>query len=597
MLLPHRRWLSLLLAGARPLPLLFHTSFARFFSSSQKNRRLDCTLSSLLYYLVRLLICAELCRPARLWQPSLHSPGMINYPRTSWYGLGYLIQFRGSVLWRCIPAVAVACVINWAALEGHLDFLANGQTGGASAWLAHPYTFQLVWIVFGYLMVTRINMSYSRYWEGVTMVKNMHSKWADACGQIISFDRSRSTECNLTSDPFCCHIVRLFSQMSAMATMRLHIVEPGESILFDRLEGKSAQKTRMPALSKHVGNVGASFRKRSTTVAPAPSATSMSPATDVDANLGEVSKIAAKHNRHDHHRHTKAEKIDELAAGISREERRLLLAAPCPVFATAQRIQRSIITRLHAGGMKAPPPIISRIFQEVSNGLLFYNNATKMKEVPVPFPYVQLNALLLNIFSVLLCPIAIASFTTLPWLSITTTALTVTSFYSVFIVANELEDPFGAEDNDMPMIEYHEEFCASLCALITNAWLPEDQWLQPEGRWVRPRNVALGVNAFCGKIGKTGVALGKKDWAAGARPYDSLLNRAKANRARKVEANFMPSLPGFKKKAPPKFPGVVVPDDVEDSASVIQRAVRARNAARMASKVSKKNLLAACSSD
>jgi hypothetical protein len=51
MLLPHRRWLSLLLAGARPLPLLFHTSFARFFSSSQKNRRLDCTLSSLLYYL------------------------------------------------------------------------------------------------------------------------------------------------------------------------------------------------------------------------------------------------------------------------------------------------------------------------------------------------------------------------------------------------------------------------------------------------------------------------------------------------------------------------------------------------------------------
>ena len=89
--------------------------------------------------------------------------------------------------------------------------------------------------------------------------------------------------------------------------------------------------------------------------------------------------------------------------------------------------------------------------------LLFYNNATKMKEVPVPFPYVQLNALLLNLFACLLCPIAIASFTTVAWLSITTTVVTVISFYSVFIVANELEDPFGTEVNDMPMLEFHEE--------------------------------------------------------------------------------------------------------------------------------------------
>ena len=67
----------------------------------------------------------------------------------------------------------------------------------------------------------------------------------------------------------------------------------------------------------------------------------------------------------------------------------------------------------------------------------------------------------------LLCPIAIASFTAVPWLSIGTTAVTVISFYAVFIVANELEDPFGSDVNDMPMLEYHEEFCASLCAMIT----------------------------------------------------------------------------------------------------------------------------------
>jgi predicted membrane chloride channel (bestrophin family) len=111
---------------------------------------------------------------------------MIHYDRTSWYGLEYFLMWRGSVFPRCLPITAVSCVVNWAVLQGYINF----SDKDSDEWLAHPYTFQLVGIVFGYLMVTRISMSYSRYWEGVTMIKNMHSKWADACGQIIAFDRS-----------------------------------------------------------------------------------------------------------------------------------------------------------------------------------------------------------------------------------------------------------------------------------------------------------------------------------------------------------------------------------------------------------------------
>ena len=40
-----------------------------------------------------------------------------------------------------------------------------------------------------------------------------------------------------------------------------------------------------------------------------------------------------------------------------------------------------------------------------------YNSAVKMKEVPVPFAYVQFNALLLILFAIV-TPIAIACFTT-----------------------------------------------------------------------------------------------------------------------------------------------------------------------------------------
>lgn len=415
------------------------------------------------------------------------------------------------------------------------------------------------------------------------MVKNMHSKWADACGQIIAFDRALSTECNLTSDPFCCHIVRLFSQLSAMATMRLHIVEPGQSLMFDAVEGKHPSRVRLPTM--HATSRSLS-RQASKKVSPTPGELNpMARQSTAKLSLEEktelqaVTQAADKHHEAQHHR-TKADKISELAAGISKAERQLLLHAPCPVFATAQRIQRAIISRLHAGGMRAPPPIISRIFQEVSNGLLFYNNATKMKEIPVPFPYVQLNAFLLNVFSCVLCPIAIASFTPVLWLSITTTVVTVLSFYAVFIVANELEDPFGTEDNDMPMIEFHEEFCASLCMLISNAWLPEDQWLVKEGKWIQPRNIALAVNAFGDKIGKRGVGYYSAHNSRSNKPYDTLLNRAKANRARRTELP-VPSFfsGGFfssakSKAAAGQMPGVVVTEDVDRHAAVIQRSVR-----------------------
>ena len=50
-------------------------------------------------------------------------------------------------------------------------------------YFGHPYAMQLVGLVFGYLMIARLNVSYGRYWEGVTNVKTMLSKWADACMQ------------------------------------------------------------------------------------------------------------------------------------------------------------------------------------------------------------------------------------------------------------------------------------------------------------------------------------------------------------------------------------------------------------------------------
>jgi len=533
---------------------------------------------------------------------------MINYTRSSYYGLTYLFRIQGSVVPRSLMGTAVACIINWMIFEEIIPLPGSSSDDRSNGLIAHPYTFQVMGLIFGYLSVYRIQVSYLRYWEGVTMVKNMHSKWADACGQVIAFDRSKSSETDVTTDPFCVHIVRLFSQMSAMATMRLHVVDAGESLYFDAVE--AATSSRLAPLGNSVskstknlikGKLGRSSKvepdehkkknQHHLNDLPVHAGESLSSVTA----LGNVHEVARKHNEHMvsnkrggsisgsfslSRSPTVAEKVHELSGGIAPAERRLLLKAPCPVFATAQRIQRAITTRLNAGGMCAPPPIVSRIFQEISNGLLAYNNATKMKEIPVPFAYVQLNAITLNLFNLILTPIAVATYTSELWLSLVTVAVTVMSFYSAFIVANEMEDPFGSEENDVPMLEYHEEFCASLVAIMTNGWLPEDQWMVPEGKWMRPRTVGVAANAFCDTIGRKNIRFTRE---ARPVPTDSLINRAKANGSKGPKAGLRPFSFGLRRKASAgQFPAVYGPTEgfpdakgeMDKMAGIIQRARR-----------------------
>ena len=213
------------------------------------------------------------------------------------------------------------------------------------------------------------------------MVKNMHSKWADACGQVISFDRSRSSECDLTSDPFCCHVVRLFSQMSAMATMRLHVVEPGESMLFENMEPVSAAQGRLKPLEKartstRIG--GAANEKkpacRVSKIAPAGVCQTKSPHEHAPAGsslaalakeekarealgpspVANTDRTVLKRSKSKH------EKMQELAAGISRRAAAVtggaLRSSRRPSVSSA-RSSRGIMRRYGCAA-----PIVSRIF-------------------------------------------------------------------------------------------------------------------------------------------------------------------------------------------------------------------------------------------
>merc|ERR1712226_1841256 len=75
-----------------------------------------------------------------------------------------------------------------------------------------------------------------------------------------------------------------------------------------------------------------------------------------------------------------------------------------PFEVLLQWIQRSTIRYAQLGILTAPPPILSRAFQEISRGIVNLQNARKIADFPFPYPYAQTSMVML-IIHWCLCPI------------------------------------------------------------------------------------------------------------------------------------------------------------------------------------------------
>jgi hypothetical protein len=110
-----------------------------------------------------------------------------------------------------------------------------------------------------------------------------------------------------------------------------------------------------------------------------------------------------------------------------------------------------------SGDLSTAPPIQSRMYQELSNGMLGFQNSLKIADVPFPFPYAQLLTWMLLIFLCMI-PFYMSSFTQSLVLSPIATFFSVVGIWSVNEVAIELENPFGSDVNDISCGDFHERF-------------------------------------------------------------------------------------------------------------------------------------------
>lgn len=128
------------------------------------------------------------------------------------------------------------------------------------------------------------------------------------------------------------------------------------------------------------------------------------------------------------------------------------------------RIQPALITH---------PSVLSRVYQELSQGMLGFNQSLKLSDIPFPFIFAQLLAILMAVFF-FLAPIVTQAVTGLSgWVLPITSSMMVVSFSTVNSMAEELENPFLNRANNVPLQDAHERFVEGIQNLYTSS-VPEN---------------------------------------------------------------------------------------------------------------------------
>jgi len=167
-----------------------------------------------------------------------------------------------------------------------------------------------------------------------------------------------------------------------------------------------------------------------------------------------------------------------VVGGVSDAEIEVLQAArgPYAKVALCTMWVEEFITREHMnGGMGAVgAPIISRLYQFISDGMLGYNQARKIAYIPFPFPHAQITSLFVLVV-VALMPVLMITYIDNKFFGFVVNLLTVMCFTGLHEVARELENPFQNVPNDIPLNNFQAQFNEGLMQMFAG-YHPDAFW-------------------------------------------------------------------------------------------------------------------------
>lgn len=135
-----------------------------------------------------------------------------------------------------------------------------------------------------------------------------------------------------------------------------------------------------------------------------------------------------------------------------------------------QWVQISILNAINTGMIQTPAPIVSRSFAQLNAGMIAFERMATISQVPFPFPYVQMIGCLLAIHS-LMTPLLIGTWgdSSEAGPGMATCAF---AFFQVFalaslnLTAQEIEQPFGSDPNDLDIVGAQHDMNHSLETLL-----------------------------------------------------------------------------------------------------------------------------------
>eukprot|EP00437_Effrenium_voratum_P053996 CAMPEP_0181538022 /NCGR_PEP_ID=MMETSP1110-20121109/75650_1 /TAXON_ID=174948 /ORGANISM="Symbiodinium sp., Strain CCMP421" /LENGTH=451 /DNA_ID=CAMNT_0023669607 /DNA_START=93 /DNA_END=1447 /DNA_ORIENTATION=- len=298
----------------------------------------------------------------------------------------------------------------------------NPQVGGFMA-IWGGYTF-----VLGFLIVFRNNQAYNRFWEAA-------SKMHELRGELFN--------CASTLCAYCCEPKKFGPEGSrehAAATGHVdefqHLLVRLMSLLFSSCcHDIASEDPHIAQLkSKSVG--------------------------DLDIQAQNLNKKAG---------HLEMQVLD--LGGVQAESLVHLNEVPSRCEVTSQWIYRLIIQKQREEPMDGmqikvldvPPPILGRPLADLASALGDLYRARKIAEIPFPFPYAQMILDMLLVFCIV-TPVQPAGEFNSDGCS--GNFLVTAGYWALFLIADEIDQPFGGDPNDLNLSNMQRDFNASLITLL-----------------------------------------------------------------------------------------------------------------------------------
>jgi len=358
-----------------------------------------------------------------------------------------LVKIKGSVFpFSCLVALPAALLS--ILLKSIVTTLAD-DAGFTALGLNDPNTvlgvaWSSVSSLLGFLVVFRTSQAYARFWEGTSAMYQMLGEWFDATSSLVAFcKRSKADKKDILV--FQHTLVRLVSLLNAVVLT--HLSSGGSEVDSGPEDEKQKQKPSMRAF--------------------------------------ELDLIDAE--------------------GIDRQSLLAINQVDDKVELIFQWIQQLIVETNSRNIFSVAPPILSRAFQELAQGMVKYHDASKIANVPLPFPYMQTMEVLL-VFHWIVTPFLTSMWVQSALWAPILTFIQIFFFWSLNSIACELENPFGEDVNDLPAQEMQLSMNRKLLLLLrpgtqrTARLSPQAAFDEQEDPG-RPHMMRLGTRVNFGKDG------------------------------------------------------------------------------------------------